>query len=146
MKKSVITVFVCLVAFAGQSFGQTATDTIKVKLKIKELRTVEANLKKQIEAEDKKRGMTISGVSEESMSELNERQDSLCLALRSNLVNTRLEIKELEASITPVTRLTHEQAAANLHQGLSTLSSGTSSTAPVKPTKPQKKQVKGKRK
>lgn len=146
MKKSVITVFVCLVAFAGPSFGQTTTDTIKVKLKIKELRTVEANLKKQIEAEDKKRGMTISGVSEESMSELNERQDSLCLALRSNLVNTRLEINELEASITPVVRITHEQAAENLHQGLSTLLSGTSSTAPVKPTKPQKKQVKGKRK
>ena len=137
---------VCLAVFCIQAFCQTGGDTVKVRLKIKELRNVEANLKKRIETEDKKRNLTINGVSEESMSEMNERQDSLCLSLRSLLVDTRLQIKELETSITPTTGLTPEQAAANLHQGLGAILSAANGNVPAKPDKPSKPQKIGSKK
>ena len=72
------------------------------------------------------------------MSIINIRQDSICLDLRSQLVDVQLQLKEIERYLKPVQTLTPGQAAANLHQGLSTLS-GESNGNPNKPSKPSKK-------
>lgn len=141
MKKSVILALLCTVVGLGQTYAQTKADTIKVQIKIKELKQTELALKKSIEAEDKKRNRTIEGVSEVSMNEMNERQDSICLDLRSQLVDIQLQIKEQELLIKPVPTLTPAQAAANLQQGLSTIPATTSSN-PGKPTKTSKETTK----
>lgn len=141
MKKSVILALLCTVMGLGQTYAQTKVDTIKVQVKIKELKQTELTLKKRLETEDKKRNQTIEGVSEIRMNEINERQDSICLDLRSQLVNVQLQIKEQELSIKPVPTLTSEQVAANLHQGLNTIPTTTGSN-PGKPTKTSKKTTK----
>ena len=137
MKKILFILFCSVIGLANAS-AQTKTDTVKVQIKIKELKQTEATLKKRIETEDKKRNRNIEGVSETSMDEMNQRQDSVCLELRSQLVDVQLQVKELELSIKPVTTLTTEQAAANLHQGLATIPAATNSNS-GKPTKPSKK-------
>ena len=79
----------------------TKADSIKVQLKMKELSRTEEMLKIKIENEDKKRDAKLKGVSPERMEEINDRQDSVCLALRSQLVETLLKMEELKISITP---------------------------------------------
>ena len=64
-------------------------------LKIKELTVRRENLQKQIKIEDSKRNQIIRGISLEAQEQMNERQDSICLALRSQLVAVDLELKEL---------------------------------------------------
>lgn len=64
-------------------------------LKIKELTVRRDNLQKQIKIEDSKRNQIIRGISLEAQEQMNERQDSICLALRSQLVAVDLELKEL---------------------------------------------------
>lgn len=137
MKKILFILFCSVIGLANAS-AQTKTDTVKVQIKIKELKQTEATLKKRIGTEDKKRNRNIEGVSETSMDVINQRQDSVCLELRSQLVDVQLQVKELELSIKPVTTLTTEQAAANLHQGLATIPAATNSNS-GKPTKPSKK-------
>ena len=128
----------CSVIGLANVSAQTKADTVKVQIKIKELKQIEATLKKHIETEDKKRNQNIEGVSEISMNEMNQRQDSICLDLRSQLVDVQLQVKELELSIKPDATLAPEQAASNLHQGLSTISAAANN-ASGKPTKPSKK-------
>ena len=136
--KKIFFLLSCLTIGLSNASAQTKADTIKVQVKIKELKQTEITLKKRIATEDKKRNQHIEGVSETSMDEINQRQDSICLDLRSQLVDVQLQVKELELSIKPATTLTPEQAAANLHQGLSTLPAATNSH-PGKPTPPSKK-------
>ena len=137
MKKILFILFCSVIGLANVS-AQTKADTVKVQIKIKELKQTEATLKKHIETEDKKRNRNIEGVSEISMNEMNQRQDSVCLDLRSQLVDVQLQVKELELSIKPDATLAPEQAASNLHQGLSTISAAANN-ASGKPTKPSKK-------
>lgn len=137
MKKILFILFCSVIGLANAS-AQTKADTVKVQIKIKELKQIEATLKKHIETEDKKRNQNIEGVSEISMNEMNQRQDSICLDLRSQLVDVQLQVKELELSIKPDATLAPEQAASNLHQGLSTISAAANN-ASGKPTKPSKK-------
>lgn len=135
--KKILFILICTIIGLSNVSAQTKADTIKVQIKIKELKQTEISLKKRIEIEDKKRNQNIEGVSEISMSTINERQDSICLELRSQLVETQLYIKELTLSIKPVTVLTTEQVADNLHQGLATISAAGNN--PGKPTKKNKK-------
>ena len=137
MKKILFILFCSVIGLANVS-AQTKADTVKVQIKIKELKQVEATLKKRIETEDKKRNRNIEGVSETSMDEMNLRQDSVCLDLRSQLVDVQLQVKELELSIKPDATLSPEQAASNLHQGLATIPAAANSN-PGKPAKPSKK-------
>ena len=137
MKKILFILFCSVIGLANAS-AQTKADTVKVQIKIKKLKQIEATLKKHIETEDKKRNQNIEGVSEISMNEMNQRQDSICLDLRSQLVDVQLQVKELELSIKPDATLAPEQAASNLHQGLSTISAAANN-ASGKPTKPSKK-------
>lgn len=64
-------------------------------LKIKNLNIRKADLQNQIKIEDKKRNRTIEGVEPETMEAINDKQDSICLALRSELTDIQLEINEL---------------------------------------------------
>lgn len=70
-------------------------DSTMLALKIKDLNVRKASLQKQIETEDKKRNRVIEGVDPESMELINDRQDSICLALRSQLTDVQLELNEL---------------------------------------------------
>ena len=70
-------------------------DSTLVALKIKELNTRKEAIAKLIKAEDAKRNRTVPGVSPETQERLDDRQDSICLALRSQLVAVNLELKEL---------------------------------------------------
>lgn len=70
-------------------------DSTMIALKIKNLNARKVSLKKQIETEDKKRNRVIAGVDPESLERINDRQDSLCLALRSQLTEVQLELDEL---------------------------------------------------
>ena len=137
MKKILFILFCSVIGLANAS-AQTKADTVKVQIKIKELKQTEATLKKRIETEDKKRNRNIEGVSETSMDEMNQRQDSVCLDLRSQLVDVQLQVKELELSIKPDATLAPEQAASNLHQGLATIPAAANSN-PGKLVKPSKK-------
>ena len=136
--KNILFILFCSVIGLANVSAQTKADTVKVQIKIKELKQAEATLKKRIETEDKKRNRNIEGVSETSMDEMNQRQDSICLELRSQLVDVQLQVKELELSIKPDATLAPEQAASNLHQGLATIPAAANSTS-GKPAKPSKK-------
>ena len=46
--------------------------------------------------QDSKRNAVYNGVSPETQERMNDRQDSLCLDLRSQLVDVQLEIKEVK--------------------------------------------------
>lgn len=52
-------------------------------------------LQEQIATEDKKRNQVIEGVSAQQLEQINDRQDSICLELRSQLVSVELQISEL---------------------------------------------------
>lgn len=70
-------------------------DSITTVLKIKELKVREHNLKNKIAVEDAKRNQHLEGVTPETQERLNNKQDSICLDLRSQLVEVELEMKEL---------------------------------------------------
>lgn len=97
-----------------ETFAQSSietTDSITANLKLKVLQGKRDNIQKRIKAEDAKRNQQISGVAPERLEEMNDRQDSICLALRSELTEVTLEIKELtppvssQAIATPLTQL-----------------------------------------
>ena len=69
-------------------------DSISTTLKLQALQGKRDSLQKKIKEEDSKRNQQIPGVSPERMEEMNDRQDSICLALRSELIDVVLEIKE----------------------------------------------------
>lgn len=84
---------ICASAYA-QNDSQNKDDAVQA-IKVKELNARKANLQKQIKIEDQKRNQTLNGVTAETQEILNEKQDSICLELRSQLVSVELELKEL---------------------------------------------------
>ena len=93
---------ILLLAMAAFSFAlsqtlsaQNRADSTLVALRLNELKTRKADIQKQIETEDRKRNQTIEGVSAETMERMNMSQDSICLELRSQLVEVELEMAEL---------------------------------------------------
>lgn len=100
----------CLTAYAQENKQNNTVQAIK----IKELNLRKANLQKQIIIEDQKRNQTLSGVTAETQEMLNNKQDSICLELRSQLVSVELELKELVPDQTASTianqfRILHNQ-------------------------------------
>ncbi len=73
-------------------------------LKFKELNLRRESLQQQISVEDAKRNLSVNGVTPRTQEMLNDRQDSLCLELRSQLVAVELELQELAAAAAPDTR------------------------------------------
>ena len=79
----------------AQDIQDVSQDSTLIALKIKELNARKEALAKQIKAEDAKRNRAVHGVSPETQEILDDKQDSICLALRSQLVAVNLELREL---------------------------------------------------
>lgn len=79
---------------------EPATDSIQNNLKVKELAIKQNYFKARIATEDKKRNQKINGVTPETEEMINDKQDSICLDLRSQLVAVELELKELSSAST----------------------------------------------
>ena len=75
------------------------TDSLARATRIHNLKLRKESLEKDIRTEDRKRNRQIAGVSPETLEEMNNRQDSICLALRSQLVDVTLELKELTPTV-----------------------------------------------
>ena len=71
-------------------------DSITTALKVRELKIRKQSLQQRITTEDKKRNQVIDGVTPETQEMLNDRQDSICLDLRSQLVAVELEMEEVK--------------------------------------------------
>lgn len=78
--------------------AETLENAFRVKIdeaqKVKALEKKKAELEKKKEIEDKKRDKFIPGVAIEEMEKMNDAQDSICLSIRSEIVDVELEIKE----------------------------------------------------
>lgn len=73
----------------------TANDSTGTSIRQAALKARKDSLEKEIKIQDGKRNAGMPGVSAETMEAVNNRQDSICLALRSELVDVILEIKEI---------------------------------------------------
>lgn len=113
----------------GLAQEKAAPDSAVIAVKMKNLETQITALDRQIKTEDAKRDQTILGVSAEQLEVMNNRQDSVCLALRSQKTDKQLELKELAA----------RQATAALAQPLSMLQQqDQNSGATANSTQPEK--------
>lgn len=86
----------------NDAFAQSThvrNDSIAANLKLNGLRSKRDKLQKEIKIQDAKRNIQTNGVAPETLEEMNDRQDSVCLALRSELVDVILEIKENSVDI-----------------------------------------------
>ena len=81
----------------AQQLQTAQNDSTVNAIKINNLKNQKTALQKRIAVEDKKRNAVIEGVSPETLEKRNERQDSICLELRSELTSIELELKELGA-------------------------------------------------
>lgn len=79
---------------AAQALTPNPADTTTL-IRARELNRRKIELQQQIAAEDAKRNRQINGVAPETQERLNDRQDSVCLALRSQLTTVELELREL---------------------------------------------------
>lgn len=115
-------------------------DSIATALRLNSLQAKRDKLQAEIKTQDSKRNRQLTGVSVETMEEMNERQDSLCLSLRSELVDVLLEIKELTPSfsspllIQQYNNLVHKKDKPEENQGIPT-DSITGKQAPKKQKK-----------
>lgn len=96
-------IIVCEFAISGTVSAQNKSkqDSILTTIRLNELKTRQAEVQKKIDAEDRKRNQSIGGVSVETMEKMNRTQDSICLELRSQLVEIELEIAELAPAKLP---------------------------------------------
>jgi hypothetical protein len=76
--------------------SQSAMDSIAVSLRVKTLEGCKADLTQKIAEAEAQRNTQVAGASAATLEALNDRQDSLCLALRSQLVDVELELGELK--------------------------------------------------
>lgn len=74
-------------------------DSIATAIRLNSLQNKRESLQREIKAQDAKRDKQIAGVSAATIEEMNDHQDSLCLSLRSELVDVILEIKELSPMV-----------------------------------------------
>lgn len=87
-----------LALFAIPAYSQnivSVSDSAAVSIKIEELKRKKDMLEKQIKAEDAKRNQSIAGIAPQTQERLNDRQDSVCLEIRSALLSVELELSEL---------------------------------------------------
>lgn len=108
-------------------------DSIAAALRLNTLQTKKESLQKEMKAQDLKRNRQISGVSAEILEEMNNKQDSLCLALRSELVDVILEIKEISPNVTSPQLI--NQYNNLVHRIDSVVSTPNQPSKPIKPLK-----------
>lgn len=104
MKRIIISSIVAIVAgfISVDVSAQTnisRNDSIATAVRLNGLQSRKNKLEKEIKIEDGKRNSQILGVFSETLEMMNNRQDSICLALRSELVDVILEIKELSPEV-----------------------------------------------
>lgn len=97
MKTNRLSLIALLAALLFPVFPLNAGTPDENSAKSKELNAKKEILVKLIETEDAKRNQSISGVTPETQEMLNDRQDSICLALRSQLLSIKLELEEIAA-------------------------------------------------
>lgn len=107
-------------------------DSIATVLKLNTLQNKKESLQKEIKVQDARRNKQISGVSAETLDEMNNKQDSLCLALRSELVDVILAIKELSPEVTSPQLI--DQYNNLVHRQDSVAPAPAQPAAPTKPT------------
>lgn len=107
-------------------------DSIATALRLNTLQSKKVSLQKEIKVQDAKRNKQIAGVSAQTLEEMNNKQDSLCLALRSELVDVILEIKELTPSVASLQLINQYNNLVNR------LDSVATTPAKPKPSKAQK--------
>lgn len=81
--------------FACNLIGQTS-DESAIAIKLKQLKDRMISLQKELDEEMPKRDIRVNGATPQALEEMNDRQDSVCLALKSRLVVVQLEIEELK--------------------------------------------------
>ena len=101
MRTGKVIIFVCILLLSVTAFSQNdnaviVNDTLTNDMRIEELKTQKNILMDQIKIEDAKRNMFADSLSFEQMEMINNRQDSICLDLRSKLTYINLELRELE--------------------------------------------------
>lgn len=74
----------------------SANDSLQLVARYKMLNIMESTLKKRIQEEDAKRKNSYNGMTEGRAEEWNNRQDSICLIFRSQLVDVQLEMAEIK--------------------------------------------------
>lgn len=111
---------------------QTGSDSIAAELKMKSLQAHRDRLQTEIKIQDAKRNRQIAGVSPETLEEMNDLQDSLCLALRSQLMDVNLEIKEASSSVSSSALLQQFNNLVNKQAQTPADSSSTTVQQPVK--------------
>lgn len=104
MKRIILPIAIIAIAeFSSFAMSpQTSTsrsDSIATAVKLNSLQSKKYKLENEIKIADGKRNSQIAGVSPETLEAINNRQDSICLALRSELVDVILEIKELSSDV-----------------------------------------------
>ena len=77
------------------SNNAAAVDSVAHLKSLKTLEAKEKNLQKRLDEEMQKRNATFSGASAEVLEEMNDRQDSLCLAIKSQIVDVQLQIRDI---------------------------------------------------
>ena len=92
-------------------------ESITASIKKKSLQLKRENLIKEIKAQDAKRNKQMSGVSAETNEAINDSQDSICLALRSQLVDVILEIKEVSSEVSSPFLLQQFNILVNQNEG-----------------------------
>lgn len=129
----IIAIFMSMAHEVSALSPEEKNDSLTTVLKLNSLQSKKESLQKEIKLQDAKRNQQIAGVSAETMENINNRQDSLCLALRSELVDVILEIKELSPRVTSPQLLNQFNEMVNRPDSIQTTTVATAS--PVKPTK-----------
>lgn len=91
-----------LLVFATGAQAQTSqhSDSIMAAIQLRSLQQQRQQLQAQIKTEDAKRNSRVDGVSAQAQEAINDRQDSICLNLRSQLVDVELRLQELQPAET----------------------------------------------
>lgn len=102
MKRYIIILTALMLTVAASSFAARQDDRqqpqISDAMQIKILSIKKDKLQTKLLEEESLRNRIMPGVAPEAMEEANERQDSICLALRSEIVDIDLQIEELDAA------------------------------------------------
>lgn len=116
-------------------FAQTSirNDSIVTSVKLKSLQDKRNELQREIKTQDAKRNRQVIGVSPKTQEEMNDHQDSICLALRSELTDIILEIKEISPVTVPNQLINQFNNMVHRQDSISDATiQSASSTKPVK--------------
>lgn len=109
-------------------------DSIVTVVRLKSLQGRRNELQREIKIQDAKRNRQMIGVSPKAQEEMNDRQDSICLALRSELTDVILEIMEMSPVAIPNQLINQYNNMVHRQDSIS-----TAPIQPAQPTKPVKK-------